>query len=43
MCVRDDEHMQKHFGIFQDGKLVAAKGVYPLPIDIAGDRLFGIK
>ena len=27
MCVRDDEHMQKHFGIFADGRLVAAIGV----------------
>lgn len=39
MCVRDDEHMQKHFGIFADGRLVAAIGVYPLRIDIAGERL----
>jgi len=39
MCVCDDEHMQKHFGIFEDGKLVAAIGVYPLPTDVAGERL----
>ena len=39
MCVRDDEHMQKHFGIFESGKLVAAIGVYPLPLHIMGERL----
>lgn len=39
MCVRDDEHMQKHFGIFEDGKLVAAIGVYPLPACVGGEEL----
>ena len=39
MCVRDDEHVGKHFGIFEDGKLVSAAGIYPLPIDIAGKKL----
>ena len=39
MCVRNDERMGRHFGIFEDGKLVAALGVYPLPVDIAGERL----
>ena len=39
MCIRDDGHMGRHFGVFEDGKLVAALGVYPLPVDIAGERL----
>lgn len=39
MCVRDDEHMGRHFGIFEDGKLVAAIGVYLLPVTIAGEQL----
>ena len=41
MWVRDDEHMGKHLGIFDDGKLVAALGIYPLPAVIDGtDVLF---
>lgn len=39
MCVRDDEHMQKHFGIFDGERLVAAVGVYPLPMTVAGEKL----
>ncbi len=31
MWEHDEEHMKKHFGIREDGKLVAALGVYPLP------------
>ena len=38
MCVRDDEHMGKHFGIFDHGKLVSAIGIYPLPTVIAGEE-----
>ena len=30
MCVRDDEHMKKHIGLFLDGKLTSVVGVYPL-------------
>ena len=39
MCVRDDEHMGKHFAIREDGKLRAVVGIYPLPIMIAGEKL----
>ena len=38
MCVRDDEHMRKHFGIFQDGKLVSCIGVYPYDTVIYGEK-----
>lgn len=41
MWVRDDEHMNKHFGIFEDGRLVSVTGIYPLPAKIADtDCLF---
>lgn len=41
MCQRTDEAMNKHLGIFEDGKLVAALGIYPLPCKILGkDFLF---
>ena len=36
MWVRDDEHMQKHIGIFEGGKLAAVVGIYPLPAIIDG-------
>ncbi len=36
MCVRDDAHMNKHFGIFEDDKLCSVLGVYPLPTTIDG-------
>lgn len=36
MCVRDDAHMGRHFGIREDGRLCAVLGVYPLPVRIAG-------
>ena len=39
MCVRDDEHMRKHFGIFEDGKLVACLGVYPFETVVAGEKM----
>lgn len=39
MCVRDDGHMGMHFGVFEDGKLVACIGVYPLDTVIAGQPL----
>ncbi len=39
MCVRDDEHMGCHFGIFEDGKLVACMGVYPFDVMVAGVKL----
>lgn len=34
MWVRDDEHMGHHLGLFEDNKLVATVGIYPLPIRI---------
>ncbi len=37
MCRRTDEAMNKHIGIFEDGKLVAALGIYPLPCKILGE------
>lgn len=37
MWVRDDEHMGRHLGIFEDGRLVSVAGIYPLPTVIAGE------
>ena len=39
MCVRDDENMRKHFGIFEDGKLVACLGVYPFETIVSGEKM----
>ncbi|MBR5309377.1 MAG: GNAT family N-acetyltransferase [Clostridia bacterium] len=39
MWKRDDEHMGKHFAAFEDGRMVAALGVYPLPVKILGEEL----
>lgn len=39
MTIDDDEHMNKHFGLYCDGKLCAALGVYPLPVTVGGIRL----
>lgn len=36
MWVRDDEHMMRHYGIFEDGKLVSVTGMYPLHVRIGG-------
>ena len=38
MWVRDDEHMARHTGVFEDGKLVSVVGVYPLPLVIDGEN-----
>lgn len=38
MCRRTDAAMNKHIGVFEDGKLVAALGVYPLPCKINGEE-----
>ncbi len=38
MWVRDDEHMERHTGVFEDGKLVSVVGVYPLPLVIEGEK-----
>lgn len=41
MWVRSDEYMNKHIGVFEDGKLVSVLGIYPLPVKILGkDFLF---
>ena len=41
MWIKDDEHMEKHIGIFEDGRLVSVVGIYPLPAKIDGtDVLF---
>ena len=39
MCVRDDGHMGKHFGVFEETELVACIGVYPLDGVVAGEKL----
>ena len=38
MWVRDDEHMARHIGLFEDGRLCASVGIYPLPLRV-GDTL----
>ena len=39
MWVRSDEYMGKHIGVFEDGKLCAVMGIYPLPVKICGISL----
>ncbi len=39
MRARDNEHMQKYFGAFEDGKLVACIGVYPYETVVNGEKL----
>ena len=39
MCIRDEAHMRKHFGVFEDGKLVACLGVYPYETLVAGEKM----
>lgn len=38
MWVRDDEHMGRHIGIFEDGKLCSVVGIYPLKTFIEGEE-----
>ena len=38
MAARDNEHMQKYFGGFEEGKLVASIGVYPLETTVCGEK-----
>ena len=38
MWVRDDEHMARHLGLFEDGKLCSVVGIYPLTLRV-GDTL----
>ena len=39
MCVRDDEHMGRHIGIFDGDRLVACMGIYPFDVIVAGEKL----
>lgn len=39
MWVRSDEYMGKHIGLFEDGRLCATVGIYPLPVRICGEEL----
>lgn len=39
MCKRTDEAMGKHIGVFENERLVAALGIYPLPCRIDGEDL----
>ena len=39
MWERSDEYMSKHIGLFEDGKLCATVGVYPLPVRIGDEEL----
>lgn len=39
MWVKDDEHMSQHIGVFDNGKLVSAVGVYPLPLKVLDETL----
>ena len=39
MWVRDDVHMGCHFGIFENGSLVAAMGVYPFTVTVGTETL----
>ena len=39
MCIRDDEHMGQHYGIYEDGVLAAVIGVYLLPAYIGGESV----
>ena len=38
MWQRDDEYMGKHFGLFEDSKLLATVGIYPFNVHI-GDKV----
>ena len=37
MWVKDDLHMERHLAVFEDGKMAAVVGVYPLPLVIDGE------
>ncbi len=38
MWVREDKYMRRHIGVFEDGKLVSVIGIYPLPVNILGEK-----
>ena len=39
MCVRDDEHMNKHLAVKKDGKILSVLGIYPLLTNICGEEI----
>lgn len=39
MWTREHDYMSKHFGVREDGKIVALLGVYPLPVRVGGQEL----
>ena len=39
MWVRDDAHMARHIGLFEDGRLAAVVGIYPLTLHVGGEVL----
>ena len=39
MWVRDDLHMGRHLGVFEDGKLVSCMGIYPLNLRVGDETL----
>ena len=39
MWVKNDEHMSRHFGIFDGGRLASVVGIYPLPAVINGTEV----
>lgn len=39
MWVRDDVYMGRHLGLFEDGQLVAAVGIYPLELAVGNETL----
>ena len=38
MWVRDDAHAERHIAVFEDGKMAAVVGIYPLPLVIGGEK-----
>ena len=38
MWVKDDLHMERHIAVFEDGKMAAVVGIYPLPAVIGGEK-----
>ena len=39
MCVKDDEHMGKHFAVKDNGKIYALVGIYTLPVKCGNKEL----
>jgi len=39
MWTREHDYMKKHFGVREDGKIMALLGVYPLPVKIGDQEL----